>query len=128
MSLGHRIALTGTRHDIPDVLAAFDLFVLSSDREGHPLTALEAQAAGTPVVLTNAGGSKEAVAEADGQAGGVLVNPSTDELGNAIREMIVDPQLLRERAEFARGFARKNFDKAQMIDRYEAIFRSAGKS
>ncbi len=47
--LSDAIELTGARRDIPDVLAVFDLFVLSSDREGHPLTALEAQAAGTPV-------------------------------------------------------------------------------
>ena len=126
LQLGHRITLTGTRHDIPDVLAAFDLFVLSSDREGHPLTALEAQAAGTPVVLTNAGGSKEAVAEADAQVGGVLVHPSTEALSTAMREMIIDPQLRGQRAEFARHFARKNFDKAQMIDQYERLFRNAG--
>ena len=42
------VRLTGARADVPDVLAALDLFVLSSDREGHPLAALEAQAAGTP--------------------------------------------------------------------------------
>jgi len=54
--------MTGERHDIPDMLAAFDLFVLSSDREGYPLTALEAQAAATAVVLTDAGGSGESIA------------------------------------------------------------------
>lgn len=123
--LGGRVSLAGTRHDIPDVLAAFDIFVLSSDREGHPLTALEAQAAGTPVILTDAGGSGEAIARHDGRVGGMLVRPDVVELSKAIRQMIRDPQLRSECSQFARKFALENFDKRQMIDRYEAIFREA---
>lgn len=125
LGLGEYISLAGQRHDIPDVLAAFDIFVLSSDREGHPLTALEAQAAGTPVVLTDAGGSCEAIASQDGQVGGLLVGPNVDELVNAIRKIMLDSQLREELTQFARKFALENFDKQQMADRYEAIFRDA---
>jgi len=53
-SLDELVTLTGTRNDVAEIFKALDVFVLSSDREGHPLTALEAQSAGTPVVLTNA--------------------------------------------------------------------------
>ncbi|MFK7861363.1 MAG: glycosyltransferase [Granulosicoccus sp.] len=125
LGLNEQIVLAGLRHDIPDVLAAFDVFVLSSDREGHPLTALEAQAAGTPVVLTNAGGSADAIASRNGQVGGVLVTQSKVALADAIGQMVLDPRLCKERAQFARAFALENFDKHQMIDRYEAVFRSA---
>ncbi|MDB3935932.1 glycosyltransferase [Granulosicoccus sp.] len=125
LGLGHRISLAGARHDIPDVLAAFDVFVLSSDREGHPLTALEAQAAGTPVILTDAGGSSEAIARQGENVGGVLVRPSVETLSDAIRQMILDPQLRHERAVFARSFALRNFDKQQMLDCYEILFRAA---
>ncbi|MFK7994862.1 MAG: glycosyltransferase [Granulosicoccus sp.] len=125
LGLAERISLTGTRHDIPDVLAAFDIFALSSDREGHPLTALEAQAAGTPVVLTDAGGSAEAIARQSDQVGGVLVKPDVSELFKAIRQMVLDPQLREERSQFARTFALENFDKSQMTDHYEVIFRNA---
>jgi glycosyltransferase involved in cell wall biosynthesis len=122
LGLGHRISLAGARHDIPDVLAAFDLFVLSSDREGHPLTALEAQAAGTAVVLTDAGGSREAIATGEGRYGGVLVEPELESLSAAIGQMILNPQLLHESGLFAREYALKNFDKLQMIDQYEKLF------
>ena len=119
------VTLAGARHDIPDVLSAFDLFVLSSDREGHPLTALEAQAAGTPVVLTDAGGSAETIAKDGSQSGGVLVQQDAHALAKAIREMLLDPGLRRRRAGFARQFALSHFDKQQMIDRYASVFLAA---
>lgn len=125
LGLGCRITLAGTRHDIPDVLAAFDVFALSSDREGHPLTALEAQAAGTPVVLTDVGGTSEAIALDGDRNGGVLIKPCVDALTEALRQMIIDPALRAERAAFARQYARDNFDKRQMIEHYEAVFHSA---
>lgn len=125
LRLCDRVSLAGTRHDIPDVLAAFDIFVLSSDREGHPLTALEAQAAGTPVVLTDAGGSNEAIARQDNLVGGILVSPDVVELKNAMRQMILDQKFREKCSNFASKFALENFDKKQMIDRYETIFRDA---
>lgn len=118
------VELAGARRDIPDVLAAFDVFVLSSDREGHPLTALEAQAAGTPVVLTDAGGSGEAIARDSHEVGGVLVEQSAEALAHALREMIIQPNLRLARASFARRYALAHFDKLQMVDRYEALFKS----
>lgn len=119
------VTFTGARHDIPDVLAAFDLFVLSSDREGHPLTALEAQAAGTPVVLTDAGGSSESIARDGTRCGGVLVEKSAVAMAAAIREMILFPELRAERAAFARQYALGHFDQKHMVDRYEDVFRAA---
>lgn len=118
------VVLAGARRDIPDVLASFDVFVLSSDREGHPLTALEAQAAGTPVVLTDAGGSAEAIARDGDQAGGVLVEQSSEALAEALREMLLQRSLRLARARFAQQFALGNFDLRQMVDRYEALFNS----
>ncbi len=122
LHLADAVSLAGTRHDIPDVLAAFDIFVLSSDREGHPLTALEAQAAGTPVVLTDAGGSGETIAHDASGVGGVLVEKNARAIAVAIREMLLDPQLRQRRAAFARHYAHTHFDKQTMIDRYERLF------
>lgn len=125
--LGDSVVFTGARMDIPDVLAAFDLFVLSSDREGHPLTALEAQAAGTPVVLTDAGGSSEAIARDGAQSGGILVERSTEALAEALRVMILHPELRAERARFAQQYAMAHFDQKRMTERYIEIFRSVSR-
>src|SRR4051794_15156164 len=70
--LGDRFIVTGIRTDIPQVLAASDLFVLSSDWEGMPLSLLEAMAAGCPVVTTHVGGVAEVLK--DGVTG-LLVPP-----------------------------------------------------
>ena len=124
--------LTGTRHDVPQIFKALDIFVLSSDREGHPLTALEAQAAGTPVVLTNAGGSSDAIvrldetsADADEsavQAAGLLVEKSTASLADGIRTLLDDEVQLQAMARLGIEQAEKQFDEDVMVDKYIALF------
>ena len=121
------VIFTGTRHDIPDVLEAFDVFVLSSDREGHPLTALEAQAAGTPVVLTDAGGSADAIAQLGDKAGGVLVERSDEALATALKDMLINPEQRRNRASFGQEYALANFDKRHMVANYVQLFESVSR-
>ena len=55
------VAVTGFRHDIPDLLCAFDVFVSASLKEGMPFTLLEALAAGKTVVATNVIGNKDII-------------------------------------------------------------------
>ena len=115
------VRLVGARDDVPDVLAALDLFVLSSDREGHPLTALEAQAAGTPVVLCDAGGSADAIAAGDGGAGGLLVERDARALADAIAALVADPARLAAMGAFARARAAERFGLDTMVDRYALV-------
>ena len=61
--LAGRIHLTGARSDIPALLNAADLFVLSSDIEGMPLALGEALACGLPIVATDAAGVAELLAQ-----------------------------------------------------------------
>lgn len=114
--------LAGARSDIPDVLAAFDLFVLTSDREGHPLTALEAQAAATPVVLTNAGGSADAVASDGVHSGGQLVEKDANAVADAIVDLTQNREALNAMGEFAQHYALQHFDLQHMVDQYETLF------
>lgn len=67
-----RFCFLGYRQDIPDLLAAADVFLLSSISEGLPVTVLEAMAAALPVVATSVGDLSEAVE--DGVTG-YLVSP-----------------------------------------------------
>lgn len=59
--LSSRIVLSGWRRDIPQLLSAMDVFVLTSLWEGLPISALEAMAAAKPVVVTDTGGIREVV-------------------------------------------------------------------
>lgn len=120
-----RITLLGSRSDTPDLLDAFDIFVLSSDREGHPLTALEAQAAGVPVVLTDAGGSADAIASDGEQSAGFLVEKSADALVAALNRLIVDSTLRARMGQFGQQYALMHFDLETMVSRYEQLFLEA---
>ena len=53
------IRFVGKQEQMEDILAIADLFLLTSEYESFGLAALEAMAAGVPVVSTNAGGLKE---------------------------------------------------------------------
>ena len=70
--ISENIVLSGARNDIPDLLSACDVFVLSSVREGLPVALLEAMASGCAIASTNVGGIPEAVK--DGESA-LLVSP-----------------------------------------------------
>lgn len=71
LGVANRCHLLGSRDDIPAVLAALDIFVLSSHWEGEPIALLEALAAGLAVVATATSGSRAILTGAE--AGGALV-------------------------------------------------------
>lgn len=88
-AVARRTMRLGQRWDIPQILAATDIFVLPSYREGMPVSVLEAMACGVPVIATDVRGCREAIA---GGEGGVLV-PARDTaaLAEALRKLAVDP-------------------------------------
>ncbi len=59
--LGDRLRLLGYREDIPDLMAAADIFTLPSRFEGLPMSVIEAMLTGLPVVATNVSGPDEQV-------------------------------------------------------------------
>jgi glycosyltransferase involved in cell wall biosynthesis len=74
LGLAGRVILAGWQRDMPSVYAALDVLTLTSLNEGTSVTAIEALAAGVPVVATAVGGMADVVA--DGRTG--LLAPSGD--------------------------------------------------
>jgi len=91
--LSKSVILSGWRRDIPEMLAAVDVFVLTSLWEGVPISVLEAMAAAKPVVATNTGGIAEVIIEG---VNGYLVCPK-DIVGMSKRVItLLSNQNLRE--------------------------------
>jgi glycosyltransferase involved in cell wall biosynthesis len=72
MGLGQRIAFTGFRSDVPELLSEAAVSVLPSLSEGTSNTLLESMAAGIPVIATRVGGNPEVVEDG---VSGLLVPP-----------------------------------------------------
>jgi glycosyltransferase involved in cell wall biosynthesis len=106
--LAGRVRLAGERRDVPDLLAEADVFVLPSRSEGHPVSVLEAMAAGVPVVASRVGGIPEQV---DDGVTGLLVAPGDPEaLAAALGRLAADPALRRRLGAAGRVRAEKAFD------------------
>jgi glycosyltransferase involved in cell wall biosynthesis len=116
---GH-VNLAGARGDLPAVLAASDVFVLPSDREGLPLALLEAMAAGTPVVATAVGGVP-AVVE-DGVTGRLVRPGDGAGLATAILDVLGEPDVAREGAARAREQVRARYDIGPWVAGLEALY------
>jgi glycosyltransferase involved in cell wall biosynthesis len=94
LGLAGRAAFVGSRHDVPELLPAFDVFALSSRFEGLPIALLEAMAAGLACVATSVGGIPEVIT--DGRDG-LLVEPGDpDALAIALGKALSDDRLRAE--------------------------------
>jgi glycosyltransferase involved in cell wall biosynthesis len=80
---GQRVNFSGQVKDVPDRLDAADVFVLASHWEGFPRSILEAMRAGLPVVASDVGGVREAVA--DGVTGFVVPAGNVQELAKKLQ-------------------------------------------
>jgi glycosyltransferase involved in cell wall biosynthesis len=87
-SLGERLVWAGLREDMPDVYFATDVLTVTSDNEGTAVTAIEAQAAGVPVVTTRVGGMSSVVL--DGETGYVTAREDEAAFANALAHLLVD--------------------------------------
>jgi glycosyltransferase involved in cell wall biosynthesis len=110
LGLESRVRLAGERDDVPELLAASDVFVLSSRSEGLPVSVLEAMAAELPVVASDVGGLAELVV--DGETG--LLVPPGDEaaLAEALTRLVQDRDLRRSLGAAGRTRAEALFDVA----------------
>ena len=116
------------RDDVRDLLAAFDVFVLASWREGVPRSAIEAAAMGKAMVLSDIRGCRE-VGRHRREA--LLVPPrDASALARAILELLGDDDLRARLGRAARARARERFDEGRVvrtvIDSYEELFARKG--
>lgn len=122
--LAGRAFLLGHLSDVGPVLAAADVFALTSRAwEGLPTAALEAAAAGLPVVLSDAGGARDAL---EANESGLLV-PRGDAAAcaRALRALAGDPERRHRMGERGRAFAAAFRDPVSMAREAQEIYAAA---
>lgn len=106
--------------DVAQILPGFDAVALTSHNEGTPVSLIEAQAAGVPVVSTHVGGVEDILIQ--GQTG-LLARPgSADDLAGALRLLIEDQDLYDEMASNAPAFALKHFSRERLATDMRALY------
>jgi glycosyltransferase involved in cell wall biosynthesis len=129
-SLGDVVRLLGWRDDVPAVLAACDVFLLTSRFEGLPRAALQAIAASVPVVATDTGGIAEVVSS--GESGVLVRVGDVGAAADGVLRLAADPTLRKRLAEAARQRLNGAFDIGGMLtdleEEYDALLRATDAS
>jgi glycosyltransferase involved in cell wall biosynthesis len=120
LGLGDAVRFLGHRTDVETVLAAADVFVLSSESEGLSNTILEAMAAGLPVVATSVGGADEIIQ--DGVTGRLVPSGSPVKMAEALASMLGDPAVRRSMGSAGRARAEAEFSLEGMVQRYQVLY------
>ena len=114
------VSFEGTLTDMPNVYAGFDILVLPSLEEGMPMTILEALASQLAVVGTSVGAIPELIIP--GQTG-VLVRPGeVDELVEAVRSLIIDPELRHHLGKKGQTLVRERNSSGHMSRKYFQLY------
>lgn len=121
--LSSRVSLLGERTDIPECLAASDVFVLPSRWEGLPITIIEAMMAGLPVVATHVGGVAELVE--DGITGFLVPSEEPRALADAIQKLLDDKELRLRLGQAGREKALKEFTLEQTLAETQSVYEEA---
>ena len=121
-----RVIFLGQRGDIPDWLDASDIFILSSEAEGMPLSVMEAMAKGLPVIASAVSGIPEEL----GDTGKLLANPKLNP-EKAISELVetISIWAAESKLRLAVGMAGKQratelFTEAKMLAAYQQTIES----
>jgi glycosyltransferase involved in cell wall biosynthesis len=127
LRLGRNMIFTGFRDDILDIVNALDIYVVSSQHEGIPMSVLEAMALAKPIVSTAVGGMTEIIEKA---ISGALVEPGSDrEIANTCLWLLGDKSRIRVMGDEARARVQVRFSAAaqckKVYDLYRELLRVA---
>jgi glycosyltransferase involved in cell wall biosynthesis len=122
LGLADRIRFLGMREDVPDLIAASQLYLLISHWEGFPRSILEALRGGLPVVATDVGGVHEAVI--DGDTGFLIPEDGDALLADRLRLLVEDPALRATMGRAARTHYEAHFTFDRLVRESLALYES----
>jgi len=116
------VIFTSWVQNIQNVLAGLDIVVLTSHNEGTPMSLIEAQLSGKPVVAVNVGGVSDTMI--DGETGILIATHDVKNFSKAVIRLIEDKLLRAELGENAKIFATKSFSKENEVNSFKALYNS----
>jgi glycosyltransferase involved in cell wall biosynthesis len=121
LRVGHFVRFLGLRADVPEVLAACDLFTLPSIQEGFPMVILEALAAGKAVIASEVGAIPDVIRHG---ATGMLVPPGdADALADALCVLIEDEGARQRLGQSGRELVREAYDFERTVGQYDELYQ-----
>jgi len=122
LALNGQIHFLGLRNDISDALRATDVFVLSSEWEGNPLSVMEAMASGLPIVSTAVGGVPDLLA--NGREGFLVPPGDVTGFSGSMTYLLRDVGTRRSMGKAAAQRAKQDFDVSRMVRSYEQLYEN----
>lgn len=121
LGVGGRVRVLGHREDVPDLMAASDLFAFPSLHEGLGSAVIEAMALGLPVVASDIPAVRDLLG---GGSCGVLVPPGDSAaFGDAIRRLMSSPHQREELGRRAVDRFRHHYELGAVVDKTAALYR-----
>lgn len=126
LGISDQVIFAGFRNDIPEILPEFDVFMLSSDTEGLPLSIMEAFAAGVPVAATAAGGTGEAVK--DEITGMISPVKQPESLAHNVIRLLEEEELREKVKKNALELVQRKFNLTVMEREYYEFYKGLEKA
>ncbi|HSG33935.1 MAG TPA: glycosyltransferase, partial [Sphingomonadaceae bacterium] len=120
LGIEHRVHLLGDNASHKEVFGLFDIFVVAPDGGQSSLTAIEAMAAGLPIVARSAGDIADLVSDRNAR----YIVPPGDEggFGDCLAELVESPDERRAVGEANRQMAKERFARERMVERYRRLY------
>jgi len=122
LGIEKNIDFMGSRSDVPVILAGSDIFILSSDWEGFPISIIEAMRAGLPIIASNVGGISEAVIE--DKNGYLVPRDNAEILSKKIRQLLTDKKRRKKMGECSRILFEERGTTGIMLEKIKKIYDS----
>ena len=120
LGLGHRVAFTGYRLDVPELLAQVEVAVIPSLSEALSNALLESMASGAPVVATSVGDAPLVVE--DGVSGILVLPADSQALARNILRLLQNPGLAAQIGDNARRVVRERYSLDRMVRDTETLY------
>jgi glycosyltransferase involved in cell wall biosynthesis len=120
LGIAHRVVFTGWRRDLPSIYPDLDVLVVSSNNEGTPVSAIEAMAAGCPVVATRVGGLPDLIE--DGETGCLVPPRDAAGLAASIVRVLRDRKMARSLGQAAQAIVARRFTVERLCRDVEDLY------